>query len=57
MSDKFAFGLFDLDWDVFTQHIEGAVNRVPVLEKTGIISPRSAAQVSGGPGAGGGAAP
>nr|XP_028570537.1 sarcosine dehydrogenase, mitochondrial isoform X2 [Podarcis muralis] len=36
--DKFAFGLFDLDWDVFTQHIEGAINRVPVLEKTGIKS-------------------
>ncbi|KAK1333998.1 hypothetical protein QTO34_004996 [Cnephaeus nilssonii] len=38
VSDKFAFGLFDLDWDVFTQHIEGAVNRVPVLEKTGVKS-------------------
>ncbi|NWT37925.1 SARDH protein, partial [Chroicocephalus maculipennis] len=38
VSEKFAFGLFDLDWDVFTQHIEGAVNRVPVLEKTGIKS-------------------
>ncbi|XP_064420418.1 sarcosine dehydrogenase, mitochondrial [Latimeria chalumnae] len=36
--DKFAFGLFDLDWDVFMQHIEGAINRVPVLEKTGIKS-------------------
>ncbi|KAF5920531.1 hypothetical protein HPG69_010510, partial [Diceros bicornis minor] len=38
VSDKFAFGLFDLDWDVFSQHIEGAVNRVPVLEKTGVKS-------------------
>lgn len=38
MSDKFAFGLFDLDWDVFTQHIEGAINRIPVLEKTGVKS-------------------
>ncbi|KAI4587746.1 hypothetical protein MJG53_005533 [Ovis ammon polii x Ovis aries] len=38
VSDDFAFGLFDLDWDVFTQHIEGAINRVPVLEKTGIKS-------------------
>ncbi|KAM9064238.1 sarcosine dehydrogenase, mitochondrial isoform X1 [Sarcophilus harrisii] len=38
VSDKFAFGLFDLDWDVFTQHIEGAINRVPILEKTGIKS-------------------
>ena len=24
---KFAFGLFELDWDVFGVHIEGAVNR------------------------------
>nr|XP_011722973.1 sarcosine dehydrogenase, mitochondrial isoform X2 [Macaca nemestrina] len=38
VSDKFAFGLFDLDWEVFTQHIEGAITRVPVLEKTGIKS-------------------
>ncbi|XP_011382354.1 sarcosine dehydrogenase, mitochondrial isoform X2 [Pteropus vampyrus] len=38
VSDKFAFGLFDLDWEVFGQHIEGAVNRVPVLEKTGVKS-------------------
>ncbi|XP_060107035.1 sarcosine dehydrogenase, mitochondrial [Heteronotia binoei] len=38
VSNNFAFGLFDLDWDVFTQHIEGAVNRVPVLERTGIKS-------------------
>uniref|UniRef100_A0A452VFE1 Sarcosine dehydrogenase n=1 Tax=Ursus maritimus TaxID=29073 RepID=A0A452VFE1_URSMA len=38
VSDKFAFGLFDLDWDVFSPHIEGAVNRVPVLEKTGVKS-------------------
>ncbi|KAF0876092.1 SARDH protein, partial [Crocuta crocuta] len=38
VSDKFAFGLFDLDWDVFTQHIEGAIHRVPVLEKTGVKS-------------------
>ncbi|KAM4634695.1 sarcosine dehydrogenase, mitochondrial [Polymixia lowei] len=38
VSDKFAFSLFDLDWDVFTQHIEGAINRVPALELTGIKS-------------------
>lgn len=38
VSDKFAFSLFDLDWDVFMQHIEGAINRVPDLEKTGIKS-------------------
>ncbi|KAM6902878.1 sarcosine dehydrogenase, mitochondrial isoform 1-T2 [Xenentodon cancila] len=38
VSDKFAFSLFDLDWDVFMQHIQGAINRVPVLEETGIKS-------------------
>uniref|UniRef100_A0A8C8DZB8 Sarcosine dehydrogenase, mitochondrial n=1 Tax=Oryzias sinensis TaxID=183150 RepID=A0A8C8DZB8_9TELE len=38
VNDKFAFSLFDLDWDVFMQHIEGAINRVPVLEQTGIKS-------------------
>ncbi|OXB69052.1 hypothetical protein ASZ78_009528 [Callipepla squamata] len=38
VSEKFAFSLFDLDWDVFMQHIQGAINRVPVLEKTGIKS-------------------
>ncbi|KAM8829191.1 sarcosine dehydrogenase, mitochondrial isoform 2-T6 [Spinachia spinachia] len=38
VSDDFAFSLFDLDWDVFTQHIEGAINRVPALEQTGIKS-------------------
>ncbi|XP_029466895.1 sarcosine dehydrogenase, mitochondrial isoform X2 [Rhinatrema bivittatum] len=38
VSDDFSFGLFELNWDVFIQHIKGAVNRVPVLEKTGIKS-------------------
>ncbi|KAK1155746.1 hypothetical protein AOXY_G26577 [Acipenser oxyrinchus oxyrinchus] len=38
VSDRFAFSLFDLNWDVFTQHIEGAINRVPALERTGIKS-------------------
>uniref|UniRef100_A0A6Q2YJ47 Sarcosine dehydrogenase n=1 Tax=Esox lucius TaxID=8010 RepID=A0A6Q2YJ47_ESOLU len=38
VSDAFAFSLFDLDWDVFIQHIEGAINRVPALEQTGIKS-------------------
>ncbi|KAG9354175.1 hypothetical protein JZ751_012299 [Albula glossodonta] len=38
VSEKFAFSLFDLDWDVFMQHIEGAINRVPALEQTGIKS-------------------
>ena len=35
---SFAFGLFELDWEVFGCHIEGAMNRVPCLEKIGIKS-------------------
>ena len=35
---EFPFGLFELDWDVFMCHIEGAINRLPALEKTGIKS-------------------
>jgi len=35
---EFSFSLFDLDWEVFSVNIEGAVNRVPVIEKTGIKS-------------------
>lgn len=38
VSDKFAFSLFDLDWDVFSAHIEGACNRVPVIAETGVKS-------------------
>eukprot|EP00095_Tigriopus_kingsejongensis_P011884 maker-scaffold410_size180147-snap-gene-0.32 protein:Tk11884 transcript:maker-scaffold410_size180147-snap-gene-0.32-mRNA-1 annotation:"sarcosine mitochondrial" len=38
MPKEFAFGLFELDWDVFQVHMEGAVNRVPILEHTGIKS-------------------
>ncbi|KAB7498129.1 Sarcosine dehydrogenase, mitochondrial, partial [Armadillidium nasatum] len=34
----FSFSLFDLDWNVFSAHIEGAVNRIPSLEKIGIKS-------------------
>jgi len=34
----FAFGLYELDYDVFGVHIEGAVNRVPCLEQCGIKS-------------------
>lgn len=35
---EFAFGLYDLDWDVFGIHLENAAHRVPVLERTGIKS-------------------
>uniref|UniRef100_UPI00398ECD40 sarcosine dehydrogenase, mitochondrial isoform X1 n=2 Tax=Pristiophorus japonicus TaxID=55135 RepID=UPI00398ECD40 len=38
VTDNFAFSLFDLDWEVFTQLIEGAINRVPALETTGVKS-------------------
>ncbi|CAG0880074.1 unnamed protein product [Darwinula stevensoni] len=45
----FAFGLYELDWDVFSVHIEGAVNRVPVLEKIGIRSTLATWIVQGRP--------
>ena len=38
MKKEFSFSLFDLDWEVFSVNIEGAVNRVPVIEQTGIKS-------------------
>lgn len=38
MQKDFAFSLFDLDWDVFSYNIDGAINRVPIIEKTGIKS-------------------
>lgn len=38
VSNKFAFSLFDLDWDIFSAHIEGACNRVPVIAETGVKS-------------------
>ncbi|OQS05254.1 sarcosine dehydrogenase, mitochondrial isoform X1 [Thraustotheca clavata] len=38
VENEFAFSLFDLDWDVFSTHINGAVNRVPIIEQTGVRS-------------------
>lgn len=38
VENDFAFGLYELDWDVFGIHIESAIHRVPVLEKIGIKS-------------------
>ena len=38
MKNDFAFSLFDLDWDVFSVHVEGACNRVPAIEMTGVKS-------------------
>ena len=38
VAKDFAFSLYELDWDVFGIHIEGAVNRVPCLETIGIKS-------------------
>jgi sarcosine dehydrogenase len=32
------FSLYELDWDVFGVHIQGAINRCPTLEHTGIKS-------------------
>ncbi|XP_064457515.1 sarcosine dehydrogenase, mitochondrial-like [Ornithodoros turicata] len=36
--NEFAFGLYDLDWDVFGIHLENGIKRAPVLERTGIKS-------------------
>ncbi|XP_033643336.1 sarcosine dehydrogenase, mitochondrial-like [Asterias rubens] len=38
VKNDFAFSLFELDWDVFGFTIDGACNRLPVLETTGIKS-------------------
>ena len=38
VDNDFAFGLFDLDWDVFSHNIQGCVNRVPAIEEAGIKS-------------------
>ncbi|KAK2188591.1 hypothetical protein NP493_127g01000 [Ridgeia piscesae] len=38
VEDEFAFSLFELDWDVFSSNIQGAINRVPAIEKTGVKS-------------------
>lgn len=35
---NFAFSLFELDWDVFSVHIEGACQLVPAVENAGIKS-------------------
>ncbi|RHY63960.1 hypothetical protein DYB30_011473 [Aphanomyces astaci] len=35
---NFAFSLFELNWDVFSPHIDGAVNRIPILGSTGVRS-------------------
>lgn len=38
ISKHSAFSLYELDWDVFGVHIDSAVNRCPILAKTGIKS-------------------
>ncbi|XP_071498557.1 sarcosine dehydrogenase, mitochondrial-like [Diadema antillarum] len=38
MKTNFAFSLYDLDWDVFSAHIEGNVHRLPIIGETGIKS-------------------
>jgi sarcosine dehydrogenase len=35
---EFAFGLYELDWDVFGVHIDGAIKLLPVIGETGIKS-------------------
>jgi len=38
LDKDFAFGLYELDYDVFGVHLENCVHRVPCLEQTGIKS-------------------
>ena len=38
MNPEFAFSLYDLDWDLFSTHIDAHVHRVPVIGETGIKS-------------------
>lgn len=38
MDNDFAFSLYDLDWDVFSAHIDGNVHRLPIIGETGIKS-------------------
>ena len=34
----FAFGLFELDWDIFSPHLEGAMDLVPRVAEAGVKS-------------------
>ena len=36
VDEEFAFSLFNLDWDVFSVHLENGMKRVPIIEETGI---------------------
>ena len=36
VEEDFSFGLFDLDWDVFSIHLENGAHRVPIINDTGI---------------------
>ena len=36
MDPDFAFGLYELDWEVFGTHITGATKRIPKLKSVGI---------------------
>nr|XP_018667188.1 sarcosine dehydrogenase, mitochondrial-like [Ciona intestinalis] len=38
LPQDFSFGLYDLDWDIFSIHTNAAINRVPAVETTGIRS-------------------
>ena len=38
LQDDFAFGLYDLDYDVFGCHLEAHINRVPAVGEVGIQS-------------------
>lgn len=38
VQSDFAFGLYELDWDIFGRHIIGATKRIPKLKNIGIKS-------------------
>ena len=38
VAEDFAFSLYELDWDVFSHNIGGAINRIPAVETTGVKS-------------------
>lgn len=38
LPDDFSFGLYDLDWNVFSPHYESAINQIPAIENVGVKS-------------------
>ena len=45
LDKDFAFSLYELDWDVFGVHIEGAMHRLPILQEIGVFCTSSALRI------------